>query len=441
MIRKVEKFFRENHIELHECKILVGVSGGVDSMVLVYALYELGANIEIAHVNYHLRGKDSDRDQEFVRKWCQERGVVFNTIEFDTKSIVKTDNESVQMVARRLRYTWFNELDNQFNYDYIATAHHLDDSFETTLFNLIKGSGIKGLRGILSIQDKLIRPLIYYSKDEIIHFANEKGIKWREDVSNSYSDYQRNYLRNEVIPLFKRINPSLTHTYEKTRKRLLGTEKILAEKVEQIRKKFQFEAGLVTSIKNEWLDTETSSNLILSEILDDFGFNYSQCEDIFNARKEVGKFFTSDTHKLTVDRGKFDISEQSERGQLMLYLSEDSTFNTYLGSIETLILKNVNDFQIPKETRIAALDYDKLSFPLLVRNWQQGDKFRPLGMSGFKKMSDFLIDEKVSSAVKDRVTVVISGNDICWVPGYRVDDRFKITEQTENICLIKTDFA
>lgn len=419
-------------------KILAAVSGGLDSMVMVHLLKEAGFDFDIAHVNFQLRGEESNGDQRFVKQWARENNIGFHTVDFNTKREVERSKESLQMVARRLRYEWFDKLMEDGKYDHLALAHHLDDSLESSFFALIKGGGIAAVSGIPAIRGKVIRPLSDVSRSEIEDYASRKGIEWREDSSNQSREYTRNYIRHEILPLARKINPSLEKTYSSTRKRLDAAARLLEHVVQDIKNKHcEYQSGRYT-IGLQWLEEYPSQVLLLHEILRFTGINYEQSTQLHDSLNEVGKQFLTDSHTITVDRDSLIITvpkkEKEVDSQLLTYENAVLHCGPYL-----LRTRPDDNVELKSEPFLAQFDADKLLFPLEVRSWREGDRFMPLGMKGRKKVSDFLVDQKVPLPLKKDVLVVCSGNEICWIIGMRMDDRFKITTNTKNVFVISAE--
>ncbi len=406
-------------------KVLVAVSGGVDSMVLADLLLKEGFTISVAHCNYSLRGKESDEDAEFVRQWAKT-----NEVPCHTKR-VELGEVSVQLAARNARYEWFSELVKDFEYQKIATAHHLDDSLETVLYNLSRGTGIRGMTGVAIKKDNLIRPLLFASKKGIYQYAEESGIDWREDSSNATQAYDRNFIRQKVIPRLSELNPSLIETYKDTKERLAHVSEIIESRVEEVRSKFGEKIGSRYKLDLSWI-SERSDLSILSEILSKYGFNYTTCKDIFDVRDKAGKQFLSEKWRLTIDRDRLYI-EESEGGEMTsLSIQSEGKYQFEDSSIELTKLDR-SKVHIEDDPSVALLDADQIQFPLTVRSWKEGDRFKPLGMDHSKKVSDFLIDEKVPLALKNDIKVLVSGNDIIWIIGHRISNDFKIREGTQNV--------
>ncbi|MBL6444911.1 tRNA lysidine(34) synthetase TilS [Fulvivirga sp. 29W222] len=411
--------------------MLLAVSGGVDSVVLVRLFKDAGFNFAIAHCNFQLRGLESDGDEVFVRELAQLNNVSCFVQSFDTKNYAALQGVSTQMAARDLRYGWFSDLMAEHNFKYIATAHHLDDSLETVLFNLTKGTGIAGLRGILPKKNNLIRPLLFASKENILSFARQKGLQWREDSSNQSTKYSRNLIRHEVIPALKKINPSMVTTFMQVSQRLEGTEKVLQQRVDQLRRESLTEQGEDLYLLKEKIAEQPA--VVIEELLKPYGYNWQQVQEILNGLEGlVGKMFLSGSYQLNIDRSHLIISplKKGEIGEQYIEINEEYVDNEVV-KLRCYYSGEPKNFL--KQKHEASLDFDCLKFPLKLRKWVEGDAFRPLGMRGKKKISDFMIDEKIPLNLKERVCVIESAGEVVWVVGHRVDDRFKVRPDTKRI--------
>jgi tRNA(Ile)-lysidine synthase len=427
-----------HHIEANKLctsadKILLAVSGGVDSMVMLHLFRQAGFNVGVAHCNFQLRGEESRGDEALVNTTCIESGIPFHLKRFDTKAYAENHGISTQMAARDLRYQFFNDLLDEKEYRYIATAHHLSDSLETILLNLVRGTGIDGLTGIPVKQINIIRPLLFATRGMIIEYASFHRLNWREDSSNASDKYHRNLLRNQVIPLLKKINPSLEHNFQNTLERLKGSSVIMRTMLDQVINTAVLIKDDQLHIDKQKLSEQPSATVVLWELIKDKGFNFVQCKDIMSNDHQTGKVFCSQTHQLTVDRNDFIISRLANKPDGDVIIEQD--VNLVERGRQKLVLEvaNGSTYSIDKSAAVAQLDWDKIRFPLTWRNWQPGDRFIPLGMRNPKKLSDFLIDIKVALPDKERVTVLESGGEIVWVVGYRVSERFKISDQTDNV--------
>ena len=413
--------------------LLLALSGGVDSVVLFELLVSAGYHFQCAHVNYQLRGKDSDQDEAFVKRLCHGRDIPLHTTQVNTKAYAKDHAMSIQMAARAIRYGWFEELLAKNNLQYILTAHHIDDSLETVIFNLAKGTGIRGLRGLVPKEGIRIKPLLFTTKGDIRTFAHKENLDWREDASNFRDNYARNKIRHQVIPVLESLNPSLTTGFRRTNKQVRGVEEIWLERCREVRKNHlkKIEGGFEFSIS--WLSENYASLSILTEILGEFGFSFLQSEQVFQACfHQPGKLFFSQDYLLNLDRSQLIILKKEEANYFELDVSELPEY-THLGDYRISFSRKRIHSSISNDPAVAQLDYSKISLPLKICPWQPGDYFYPLGMTGKKKLSDFLVDKKVPRVTKAKVLVLKSGEEICWVLGMRIDERFKITDSTEEI--------
>ena len=418
-------------------KVLLAVSGGIDSMIMLYLFEKSGFDYGIVHCNFQLRGNESDQDEEFVKKQVLIHGVPSFFKRFDTEEYAQINGISIEMAARELRYDYFEKIRIEHKYDFIATAHHSDDLIETFFLNLSRKTGIKGLTGIKDKSGKIIRPLLFASRDEIEQFASENYIEFREDSTNSDVFYQRNFLRHRILPLFSELNQSFKKNMLASIENLKDAETVYTRFFETEKQKVVEYATNSQIIDIEKLRKSEHPKILLLEILNSFNFNPAVAEDVFQSlESESGKQFYSKTHRLIKDREKLYVSEIAEQENRIYYIETDDIelFAPCEINIEKLHGK---DFKIRKEKNIACLDFEKLEFPLLIRKWQQGDYFQPLGMTGFKKVSDFLIDEKIPVHEKENIWLLCSGNKIAWIMGNRIDNRFKITDKTGKIIKIE----
>jgi tRNA(Ile)-lysidine synthase len=439
MQNQFKEFVKNQSLFAPDERILLAVSGGLDSVVMMTLFKEAGFNFGVAHVNFQLRGEASEGDAQFVKQLAEEYQAPFFLKSVDAKVFSQTHQLSTQMAARELRYAWFEELLNTEGFSKLATAHHLNDSIETILLHLTKGTGLAGLVGIPLINAHIIRPLLFASRDEIENYAQKNQLTWREDASNQESTYQRNYLRHEVIPKLKKINPSLEHTFLDTIERIRYSNAILQEQFELLKAKAFHYFPTHTEISIEVLAQTAAPVLYLEYLLKEFGFNYAQTKQIWEAHQsESGKVFLSNEYLLNKDRNLFLITKKSSN-QAMKYLIEakQSVYEIAEFSIRVSIIERDKGFSIPQNKDILALDFEKLSFPLELSLWQQGDYFYPLGMTGKKKVSDFLIDLKVPLILKEKVWKLTTKQNIVGLIGYRPDNRYKITSTTKRILLVE----
>jgi tRNA(Ile)-lysidine synthase len=428
-------------------KILLTVSGGKDSVTL-FDLF-CGANrsdgrfhFAVAHCNFQLRGEDSNEDELFVENLCKKKGITFHSIRFETKKFVKENNVSTQMAARTLRYEWFEHIRQEFGYKFIATAHHLNDSIETVLLNLTKGTGITGLRGILPKKDFIIRPLLFASREQIDSYVADNQIVWREDSSNASDDYQRNLLRHQVVPLLKKINPNFDETFARNLERLQAVEADFRRNLSYFKTTVMREENEIIFLKIANIQYYDAAAYFLEELLKDFGFNYFQAKEIFHSLDGIsGKLFHSSTHTLLKDREDLIITNLSEisNQQYLVDTINDEYVLAFEGKKLLFSVIEIADFEadFTRNSTMLLADYDKIVFPLMLRRWQEGDWFVPLGMKGRKKISDFLIDKKVSMNLKKIIFLLTSQDKVIWVVGHRTDDMFKITDSTKRVLKVE----
>lgn len=441
MIKAFLKFIESENLFGEKDKILLAVSGGADSMVMAHLFLAAAIPFSIAHVNYNLRDEDSVSDMEFVNKWAHENGVTAHVREVGGDEYESKD--STQMIARKIRYEFFEELTNEFGYAYAATAHHLDDSLETALLNLVKGTGPLGVRGIQVKNTNVVRPLMFATRSEIRSYAAEQNIKWREDISNTKTDYQRNLIRHKVLTVLKEINPSLSKTFADTATRLSGSVDIINEKKRELLNQYQSKNADVITLATDWIKKDNSSLLLLSEIVSDFGLNFKQTKDIFQCviqEGKSGKLFYSDKYVINIDRERLLIKPKNEllREEVEVFeVDESLALNNCL--LEFAVLEESNQFST--DPKFAFLDFDKVQWPLKIRRWKEADKFVPLGMNGKKMVSDFMIDSKIPVSLKEEIMVLISGGEIAWILGYRISNNFRISESTRRTLKISMSHA
>ncbi|MFN6946488.1 MAG: tRNA lysidine(34) synthetase TilS [Cytophagaceae bacterium] len=422
-------------IRLHE-SVILAVSGGVDSVVLADMMQKTDIKFCIAHCNFRLRGEESEEDEKFVRELATSLNVPIFVKYFNTEDYASEKKISTQMAARELRYKWFEELRQELEYDYVAVAHHLNDSVETILLNLTKGTGIAGLHGIGSKVGKIVRPLLFAEKDEVLAYAIQNSLKWRDDSSNESLKYQRNLIRNEVVPLLKKINPNLEQTMRLTMEKISAVEGLYNEKLEQVRQQVFTKEGSLIKLNLSNLLDEKEPVILIAGLLEPFGFSYTDAKSIAEASGESGKQFFSSTHRAVTGRNELIISEIPGSKEKAIRLDENTRNFSFAGKQFSWNVLEKADAVISGDPDTAFLDYDLLKFPLELRYWQQGDRFVPLGMKGYKKVSDLLVDRKLSIPEKEQVVVLCSGGEIVWVVGLRLDDRFKVTDQTKKTLLI-----
>lgn len=417
-------------------KFLLAVSGGVDSMVLCYLFEEYKVPYAIAHVNFKLRGNESDEDENFIREFALKREIPFFLHVSNTKEYVEENKVSTQMAARDIRYSFLRETAKNNGYDYIVTAHHLNDQAETFFINLSRGTGIDGLCGMKDLENNLFRPLLNFSKDEIIHFAQLMKIPYREDSSNNEDKYTRNKIRHHIIPLLEEINPSFINVFGKNISILKNVRDIHNQYIRKFKKELvkKTEYGFEIELK-EILKLDFPSH-ILFELLQPFHFNLDIAESIIrNSHDESGKRFFSASHRIIISRGIIIITKLLPN-ELETYLLEDYK-NNITEPISLNFTETTPDEEINSNFNLAYFDLDKIKKPLYIRKWHKGDSFFPLGMKGKKKLSDFFIDLKMSLVEKENTWLLTSEDQIIWVIGRRIDDRFKVTNSTKSVLKIE----
>ena len=428
---------KENNLFSPEDNILLAISGGIDSMVLLHLFINSGLKFGVAHCNFQLRGEESDKDEEFVRNETAKCGTPFYFERFDTEEYAKLSGISIEMAARELRYEFFEKIRLENSYDFIATAHHQDDVIETFFLNLSRKTGIKGLTGIKEKSGKIIRPLLFTNRQQIKKYALENDIAYREDSSNYEIIYQRNLIRNKILPLFFNINPAFNANVLASIQNLKETETVYNDFIQaEIERISQKNDGHI-AIDIAKISNCKHGKVILFELLTEYNFNASVVNKVYSSlQAEPGKQFFSKTHRLVKDREFFFLSEIKPDENRKFYIDEED-LELFEPFDLTIQKTNAEDFVIDKSTNVACIDLALIQFPLLVRKWQAGDHFQPLGMQGFKKVSDFLIDQKIPLHEKENVWLLCSGKKIIWVIGLRIDDRFKITPKTKTVYKIE----
>ena len=431
MLQQFINFIRKHKLTEPNEKLLLAISGGLDSMVMLHLFHQSGFKPAVAHCNFQLRAEASDADAAFVEDTCKSIGLPFFVQRFNTNNYATEKGLSIQMAARELRYAWFNELMEKHGYNKLATAHHLNDNLETVLLNFTKGTGIDGLCGIPLINGHVIRPLLFASRQEIEAFANAEGIKWREDISNQSSHYQRNFLRLEVIPMLKKINPDIENTFMQNQERLQAVQLILEERMTEINSA-TIDKDNARFIPKDLLKDEGTGRLLIWELLKVYGFNWSQAADMYAALNHTGAIFNAGSFQVIIDREQIVLTQLAERSEPLIITEESNLLNRggYYLSLEKS--GPLEDLRVP--VNVALLDYDLIQFPLTWRNWEDGDRFMPLGMQGMKKLSDFLIDVKLPLSAKSKVSVLEDASGkIVWLVGLRIDERVKVSGATKSI--------
>ena len=448
MLDQFQAYINRYHLIAEGDKLILALSGGIDSMVLADLLQKAKVEFVAAHCNFHLRGEESDGDDWFVRKFAEKRGIQCFVKHFETEKYAAKYGISIEMAARDLRYAWFEQLRRQLGYDKIAVAHHADDQAETFFINLLRGAGIRGLKGMRPQNGVIIRPLLWASREQIRKYAVENHITWREDHTNVETVYLRNRIRNQLLPVFDELQPGARQGLYKSLEHLASENELyralLKEKLSNL---VEVQGGVSViarrddeAIQNNTLDCHatlamTKSEQLLFEWLRQYGFNTDQCHFIFEAMESgIGNKYYSPTHQLVIGRNELQLSEIKPivDEEIAIQIGEEeihSPLNLCFSKLD-----NSADFIIDKSPEVAQLDFDRIRFPLTLRHWRHGDRFHPLGMNGSKLLSDFFVDQKFTEWQKQNTWLLASSNDdILWVVGYRIDERYKVTSETKTV--------
>ena len=440
ILEKFQEYVKRNDLFTKQDKILLTVSGGVDSMVLMSLCVNSGYRVGVAHCNFQLRGKESDEDEILVQEHARKYGIECHDKRFDTTAEMELTGESMEMAARRLRYTWFHELCQKHGYTVIAVAHHIDDSIETFFINLLRGTGLRGLTGIHKQVGRVVRPLMFATRKEIMDYALHKHIPFREDSSNKSTKYLRNKVRLGLTPRIREINPRFPFIMYRNIKRLMAAQQFIDCAIDNIYEQVTTLHEGVYTIHTDGILNFESREFVIYEILNSrFGFKGDTVDGLCKAlaAENCGKRFYSRSHVAYVDRGDIKI-EAIEEGDSCDVFVQKGQQRAYCGNsilyfeicdVDSLTTYNVAD-------NVALLDADKVEYPLHLRRWTDGDSFIPFGMTGKKKVSDFLIDHKVSMPEKNRQYVMLSKGEIAWLVGRRISDDFRITKSTDSVLRI-----
>ena len=409
-------------------------------MVLMSLCVNSGYTVGVAHCNFCLRGRESDEDEILVQEHARKYGIECHNRRFDTVGEMERTGESMEMAARRLRYTWFAELCEEHGYTVIAVAHHIDDSIETFFINLMRGTGLRGLTGIHQQVGRVVRPLMFASRKEILDYALHKHIPYREDSSNKTTKYLRNKIRLGLTPRIREINPRFPFIMSRNIERLMAAQRFIDGAIDHIYAEAVSDEDGIYTIHMENIANADSREFVIYEILSSrFGFKGDVVDGLCRALQSdtTGRRFYSRSHVAYVDRGNIVVTRISEEDNCQVSVQQGQQ-RAYCGN-SVLYFEIVDVDSLPSYNvadNVALLDADKVEFPLMLRRWSEGDSFTPFGMTGRKKVSDFLIDGKVSMAEKNRQFVLISGTEIAWLAGRRIADPFRITDSTERVLRI-----
>jgi tRNA(Ile)-lysidine synthase len=451
LLKSFQQYIKQQHLFQQKDKLLLAVSGGVDSVVLCELCKQAGYDFAIAHCNFQLRGEESERDEQFVRALAEKYEVAFYSKTFDTKTVSQKEKKSIEETARDLRYNWFNELIGNTQLaksnevpavncplpvaNWLLTAHHANDNIETVLMNFFRGTGIKGLHGILSKQNKIIRPLLFAIKKELLEFADENKLQFVTDYTNAENDFTRNYFRNELIPSIQKVFPEVEENILKNIGRLGEAEQLYNQAIALHKSKLLEQKANEIHIPVLKLQKVQPLATIIYEIIREYNFTAHQTEEVIALlESESGKYVQSPSHRIIKNRKWLIISlNQTEEAQHILIETNDKKIIFSEGKLQ---IEKHSTFDINHSPLTAQLDAAEIKFPLLLRKWKQGDYFYPLGMQKKKKLSRFFIDQKLSLTQKEKVWVIESNKKILWVVGMRIDDRFKITGKTKEVLQI-----
>ena len=417
-------------------KYLLAVSGGIDSMVMLHLFQESKYNFTVANINFKLRGNEADNESAFIKEYCTKNNIQLYQKEFETSDYANENKISIQMAARDLRYQWFDDLANNKKFNYIAIAHHLDDQSETFFINMLRGTGIAGLHGIAKIKKNIIRPLLFATRTEIVEYANKYNVPYKNDSSNASDKYQRNYIRHHILPEFYKLRNDFSKSLDSTITHLDEVEQYanlhIKKELEDIIEKSEFGVFQISISK---LIDNNFHKLLLYNALKEYSFLNSHIDDISRIIKnnKTGKTIISSTHKVTIDRELIILEATNntdiENTEVQIKNLDDNQWNINKLRIEFPFSGNYKN----NNNNLAFLDFEKLEFPLTIRNWKQGDLFKPLGMKGEKKLSDFFIDNKISNLRKAKIKLLCSKDNIIWIIGHRIDNRYRITKNTQRI--------
>ncbi len=421
--------------------LLVGVSGGIDSVVLLDLLSSTGFSFAVAHCNFHLRGVESDLDEVFVKSLASRYGVPFFSHSFNTSEIAGLRGISIEMAARDLRYAWFEEVRETQNFDWVVVAHHRDDQVETFFLNLARGTGIAGLTGMNVVNGRVVRPLLFASRLEIVAYAAHKNLSYREDSSNSVTDFQRNKIRHLVIPQMEELNPAFRDRMVETISYLKDTSTIYSQSIDQARAlAMRYNADGEAEISLASLSLLQPMSTFLFEFLKPFQFNGTVVQEMIHALEgQPGKQFFSSTHRAVLDRDKILIERIQEFSAQRYYLEQGCESIDLPIKLTFQSVGRSADFKLTTAQNMACIDSDRLQYPLILRRWQVGDYFQPLGMKGMKKLSNFFVDEKFSLPEKERTWLLTNGEEVVWIIGNRLDERYKVTAETKNLLIVTVD--
>lgn len=442
IVHAVRQYVAAHSLLHRKCLYLVALSGGADSVALLRLLVGLGYRVEAAHCNFHLRGAESDRDEAFAHSLCEEQHVPFHVVHFDTRAYASLHKVSIEMAARNLRYAYFEQLRQDIGAAAICVAHHREDSVETVLINLLRGTGLHGLCGIRPVNGHIVRPLLGVGRRDIESFLASLHQPFVTDSTNLEADVVRNKIRLQVMPLLRDINPSADLSIWRTTERMAEAAKVFDRSLDEDLKAVVETVGDMICVRVDQLRQLPSAEYVLFRLLGDYGFRPQQVEAIHDRMDApTGKVFSSATHAAVFDRGRLLVGPHPpvvkplkipEEG---IYLLADGLRRLKVNRVEA-----DESFSVSRDAGTATLDASDIHFPLMLRPWQAGDRFVPFGMTGSKLVSDYLTDKKKNYFEKRRQLVVADATDaVLWLVGERTDNRYRVTRHTVSVCVFSLD--
>jgi tRNA(Ile)-lysidine synthase len=434
LFQRFKKYIQQQNLFQQKDQLLLAVSGGIDSVVLCELCKQGGLNFIIAHCNFNLRGEESERDERFVKSLGEKYGVEVLVKRFDTNDYADENGLSIQEAARKLRYDWFAQLLKEKGFAYTLLAHHADDNMETLLMNFFRGTGLQGLTAIPEVDKKnhLLRPLLHVRRKEIEAFAKENNLQWVEDSSNSSTKYTRNFFRHEIIPAIKKVYPQVEENLLNNIDRFKKINVLYQSSVEKLKQEVcEQHLNEVRIPIRKLMKYETTS--LLYEIIKDYGFGEKQVDEVMKLMEaESGKFIENGQYQIIRHRNWLIVAPKLYTAETIA-IEKDSDTIQFSGGQLQMCIQSIEKFSLDKSAMVAQLDVKHIEFPLLLRKWEQGDYFYPLGMHKKKKLSRFFIDQKLSKNQKENIWIIESNKKIIWIVGLRIDDRFKITPSTKEV--------
>jgi tRNA(Ile)-lysidine synthase len=439
MLQKFKEFIADNNLIKPGDRILLAVSGGIDSMVMTHLFMKAGYEFGIAHCNFSLRGTESDLDEEMVSKFADEHQIEFFSTHFKTKAYAREHGLSVQMAARELRYRWFEKIRKDKGYASVAVGHNMNDNVETLMINLIRGTGVAGLTGMSRAVNNIIRPMLFATRKDIVVYCNRNTIAYREDISNADTKYLRNKIRHLIIPLLKEINPSVESTLNESAERFAGISEIVTAYINELRNKLSENKNEYITFNISLLKTYTHNKVILFELFRPYDINEVSLIDLIHVIDgRTGGWLSTGSHRIVKNRKEILVLKAKDEKESIRLIINPGNFEK-IPEIEFVRSVTITDkFEIPDEQLYACIDSDKVSFPLVLRKWNKGDHFYPLGMNHRKKLSDYFVDKKYSVFDKENALILESAGKIVCILGDRIDNRFRITDFSRNALLIKS---